>query len=65
MSEYLAMGGYAAFVWPAYGVVAAVLIGLFVAGRRFQRATEAELAGLQPARRRRDAANEGTGDDEA
>jgi heme exporter protein D len=25
MSEYLAMGGYAAFVWPSYGLTAAVL----------------------------------------
>ena len=28
MSEFLAMGGYAAFVWPTWGVSALVLIGL-------------------------------------
>ena len=28
LSQYLAMGGYAAFVWPAYGVALAVLGGL-------------------------------------
>lgn len=65
MADFLAMGGYAAFIWPAYGIVAAVLVGLFVAGRRFQRATEAELAGLQPARRRRNAAATGADADEA
>lgn len=30
LGTYLAMGGYGAFVWPAYGVSAAVLIGLGV-----------------------------------
>ena len=28
IGHYLAMGGYAAFVWPAYGVALAVLAGL-------------------------------------
>ena len=28
IGHYLAMGGYAAFVWPAYGVALAVLGGL-------------------------------------
>lgn len=27
MAEFLAMGGYAFFVWSAYGLVAVVLIG--------------------------------------
>ena len=26
MSEFLSMGGYAAFVWPSYGITALVLI---------------------------------------
>jgi len=26
--QFLAMGGYAAYVWTAYGIAAAVLIGL-------------------------------------
>lgn len=30
MSEFLAMGGYAAFVWPAWGISAAALAGLVV-----------------------------------
>lgn len=26
MNEFLAMGGYAVYVWPAYGITAVVLI---------------------------------------
>ncbi len=28
LGEFLHMGGYAAYVWPAYGAAAAVLAGL-------------------------------------
>jgi heme exporter protein D len=28
IAAFLAMGGYAEFVWPAYGVALAVLVGL-------------------------------------
>ncbi|MEX0645918.1 MAG: heme exporter protein CcmD [Parvularculaceae bacterium] len=31
MNEFLAMGGYAAYVWPAYGVSALAILGLAVA----------------------------------
>ncbi len=31
MSEFFAMGGYAAFVWPAYGVTIAALVFAIVA----------------------------------
>jgi len=34
MMEYLEMGGYAGFIWPSYGVVAAVMIGLYIISRR-------------------------------
>lgn len=30
MAEFFAMGGYAVYIWPAYGIAAAVIIGLFV-----------------------------------
>lgn len=30
MSEFFAMGGYAAYVWPAYGISAIALITLAV-----------------------------------
>ncbi len=30
IAEFFAMGGYAGFIWPAYGIAALVLIGLLV-----------------------------------
>ncbi|HZT51931.1 MAG TPA: heme exporter protein CcmD [Stellaceae bacterium] len=46
MEHFLAMGGYARFVWPAYGVAAVVLVGLLVESviryRRAQRELDAE-----------------------
>ena len=53
MSEYLAMGGYAAYVWPAYAIAAAVLIGLWIASVRSLRAREAEVEAAEAARPRR------------
>ena len=47
------MGGHAAYVWPALGFAAAVLIGLAVASLRRLRAAEAALAALEPTRRER------------
>jgi heme exporter protein D len=43
MDSFFAMGGYAAFIWPAYGATAAILIGLLVASWRGLRARETEL----------------------
>jgi heme exporter protein D len=41
VSQFLAMGGYAAFVWPAYAVTLIVLIGnVIAAGRSHRRAIE-------------------------
>jgi heme exporter protein D len=34
LSQTLALGGYGAYVWPAYGFAVVVLVGLFVAARR-------------------------------
>jgi len=46
MAQFLAMGGYARFVWPAYGVAVIVLVSLLVYSmidyRRAQRALDAE-----------------------
>jgi heme exporter protein D len=42
MSTYFAMGGYAAFIWPSYGLAVALLAVVFVlASRRLQAATRA------------------------
>ena len=48
MVEFLEMGGYGAFIWPAYGAVGLVLLGIWIASRRFVATTEAELAKLNP-----------------
>ena len=42
MSEYFAMGGYAAFIWPSYGVAALLLVVLFLLSAR--RLSNAERA---------------------
>jgi heme exporter protein D len=34
MSQYFAMGGYAAFIWPSYALGALLLIAVFVLARR-------------------------------
>jgi heme exporter protein D len=42
MSEFFAMGGYAAFIWPSYGVAALLLVVLFIlSARRLQNAERA------------------------
>jgi len=53
VSEFFAMGGYAHFVWPAYGIVTVVLVALWIASFRFVRSTERELEGLDIRRRER------------
>lgn len=55
MSEFLAMGGYAAYVWPAYAVAALILIGLLAVtwtGLRNAETTLKALESARPARRR-------------
>lgn len=42
-SSFFAMGGYAAYVWPAYAASVAVLGGLLIVSWRSLRAREAEL----------------------
>lgn len=47
VAEFLAMGGYAAYVWSAFGFTFAVMIGLLVQSWRLARARERELAELR------------------
>ena len=47
MSGFFAMGGYAAYVWPAFGFAAAVLLGLLWQSWRAARRREAELDQLR------------------
>jgi heme exporter protein D len=53
MSTYFAMGGYAAYVWTAYILVAAVLAGLWIASVRTLKAREADLERAEAASPRR------------
>ncbi|MGH6870752.1 MAG: heme exporter protein CcmD [Rhizomicrobium sp.] len=46
MSEFLAMGGYAAFVWPAYGATALGLTGAVALVWLAYRRAVARLAAL-------------------
>ena len=47
LSDFLAMGGYAAYVWPAYGVTLAVLAGLLLWCLGEYRRRQRELERLQ------------------
>ena len=50
IATYLAMGGYAAFIWPAYAVTAVVMGGLAITSWRALKARETELRLLQEIR---------------
>ncbi len=45
-SSFLDMGGYAAFVWPSFGLSAVLLIGIFVISLRTLKANRAALNAL-------------------
>jgi heme exporter protein D len=53
MAAFLHMGGYGAFVWPAFGVTAFLLVGLFVRSRIALKIDQKTLDLLQQARRGR------------
>ncbi len=58
ITTFLDMGGYAAFVWPALGLTAVILIAMAVTSTRQLRANEAALQMAEKAggRRRRSGA---------
>ena len=51
---FLAMGGYAQYVWPAYGVALVVLGGLVLQSLRRYRMSRKALDELERGRRRRE-----------
>ena len=55
MKEFLAMGGYAAYVWTAYGMTAVVIaLNVWAAQHRLKRTRadlEERMAAAEPARR--------------
>ena len=53
MSEFFAMGGYAAFIWPAYAVATLLLFGLLALSLKSMREREALVESLRSSRSRR------------
>ena len=49
--NYLNMDGYAAWVWPAYGLATVALVGILVQTRRTLKAREREFESLKSSRR--------------
>jgi heme exporter protein D len=47
LTSFLAMGGYAAYVWPAYGLTVIVLVGLLLWSLGAYRRRQRELERLQ------------------
>jgi heme exporter protein D len=47
VSDFFAMGGYGAYVWPAFGFAAAVLLGLLLQSWRSARRRAVELEQLR------------------
>ena len=53
VSEFLAMGGYAPYVWPAYAVALIVIGGIGVASVRNLRALRRQVEAMEAASPRR------------
>ena len=49
VTTFLEMGGYARYVWPAYGLAAVILIGLLVVSLQGTRARETALKAVRDA----------------
>jgi heme exporter protein D len=47
LTEHLATGGYAAYVWSAFAVALILLVGLFLQSRQAARRRELELEELR------------------
>jgi heme exporter protein D len=47
LTDFFAMGGYAAYVWSAFAIALVLLVGLFVQSRHAARLREDELAELR------------------
>ena len=61
LNEFLAMGGFAVFVWPAYALVAFVMIGLLGISLQGLRGRESELSVIESARAAKAGRADGTG----
>ena len=61
--SFFEMGGYAAYVWPAFGAAAVIMVALLVLSIRTMRAREAALRTLEATARQQRAAD-GDGDND-
>ncbi len=52
--QFAEMGGYGGYVWPAFGIVLAVMLFMWIAGMRGWRKSEQVLASLRSSRRQRE-----------
>lgn len=61
-SDFFAMGGYGAYIWPAYGLVTLVLLAMLIVSLFSLRKSEQVLALLQSgeARKRKPASENST-----
>ena len=53
VEQFLRMGGYAAYVWPAFGVTVLLMVGLFSWSRISLKAAQRTLSLLQGTRQAR------------
>ena len=53
IEAYFAMGGFGAYVWPAFLIAAMVMVGQVVASLRSLRRREAALAEFEAGKKRR------------
>jgi heme exporter protein D len=49
LTQYFAMGGYAAFIWPSYGLALILLVGMVVAAFLRMRAAETAIEAAEQA----------------
>jgi len=59
INDYLAMGGYALYIWPTYIVFAVLLLGVFFHSRHFAKSTATRLAQLKAQSQNNKPANKG------
>ena len=53
LTEFLSMGGHAAFIWPAYGVAVVMLFALVMVSLRTLKANEIAVREIEATRPRR------------
>lgn len=55
MSDFLSMGGFANYVWSAYGITAIALVGLAVFSLRANAEAKKQVDRMRPKRRKANA----------